>query len=133
MSEIIVLDTRIWFWWINLEFDRFPDEWREKIETVNQVGISPVSCFEIALAQQRGRLQLSCLSKEWCQEALTPSDIMLFPLTPEIASRAVNLSPVHKDPFDRIIIATALVYQANLASIDGLFSQYSELDSCLMK
>ena len=133
MSEIIVLDTHIWFWWINLEFDRFPSQWRERIETANQVGVSPVSCFEIALAQKRGRLQLSCSAKEWCQQALTPSDIMLFPLTPEIASRAVNLSPVHKDPFDRIIIATALVYKANLASIDGLFSQYSELDICLMK
>jgi PIN domain nuclease of toxin-antitoxin system len=75
-------------------------------------------------AQKQGRLQLSCPAKEWCQKALTPSDIMLFPLTPEIAYRAVNLSPVHKAPFDRIIIATALVYQANLASIDGLFSQY---------
>ncbi|OIP69627.1 MAG: hypothetical protein AUK43_12515 [Oscillatoriales cyanobacterium CG2_30_40_61] len=96
MSEIIVLDTHIWFWWVNREFDRFSDKWREEIETANQVGISPVSCFEIA-------------------------------------SRAVNLSPIHKDPFDRIIIATALVYQANLASIDSVFSQYSELDTYLMK
>ncbi|WP_026785939.1 type II toxin-antitoxin system VapC family toxin [Planktothrix rubescens] len=133
MSEIIVLDTHIWLWWVNREFDRFSDQWRDKIETANQVGVSPVSCFEIALAQKRGRLQLSCPAKEWCEEALTPSEIMLFPLTPEIASRAVNLSPIHKDPFDRIIIATALVYQANLASIDSVFSQYSELDPYLMK
>jgi len=37
------------------------------------------------------------------------------------------------DPFDRLIIATALVYKAKLASIDGLFSQYLELDTYLMK
>lgn len=63
MPEIIILDTHIWFWWINLELDRFPCEWREKIETTNQVGVSAVSCFEIALAQQHGRLQLSCSMK----------------------------------------------------------------------
>lgn len=133
MSEVIVLDTHIWFWWINLEFDRFPSQWRDKIETAGQVGVSPVSCFEIALAQQRGRLQLSCSTQEWFQQALTSSGIKLFPLTPDIACCAVNLSPIPRDPFDRIIIATALIYQGNLASVDGLFSQYSELNHYLMK
>ena len=54
-------------------------------------------------------------------------------MTVEIACRAVNLSPVHKDPFDRLIIATTIEYQAKLASIDGLFSQYPELNNYLMK
>lgn len=97
MSEIILLDTHIWFWWINLEFDRFPLQWKEKIETASQVGVSPVSCFEIALAQKRGRLQLPCETEKWLEEALTPSGISLFPITPKIVSCAVNLSPIHKD------------------------------------
>jgi PIN domain nuclease of toxin-antitoxin system len=92
-----------------------------------------ISCYEIALAQQRGRLELPCTANQWFQEALKPADITLFPLTPEIACRAVELSPIHKDPFDRVIIATTLEYKAKLASIDGLFSQYSELDTHLMK
>ena len=132
MSEIILLDTHIWFWWINLEFDRFPLQWKEKIETASQVGVSPVSCFEIALAQKRGRLQLPCETEKWLEEALTPSGISLFPITPKIVSCAVNLSPIHKDPFDKIIIATALVAQAKLASIDGLFSQYLELNDVIL-
>ena len=53
-------------------------------------------------------------------------------ITPKIVSCAVNLSPIHKDPFDRIIIATALVAQAKLASIDGLFSQYLELNDVIL-
>ncbi len=132
MSEIIVLDTHIWFWWINLEFDRFPLQWKEKIETASKVGVSPVSCFEIALAQKRGRLELPCETEKWLEEALTPSGISLFPITPKIVSCAVNLSPIHKDPFDRIIIATALLYKAKLASIDGLFSQYLELNDVIL-
>ncbi|MBN3895956.1 MAG: hypothetical protein HWQ41_12025 [Nostoc sp. NOS(2021)] len=60
------------------------------------------------------------------------SGISLLPLTPAIASCAVNLSPIHRDPFDRIIIATAIEYQARLASIDGFFCQYSQLATLLM-
>lgn len=133
MSQIIVLDTHIWIWFITQEFERFPSHWRDVIETADQVGISPVSCYEVALAQQKGRLQLPCTAESWFQDALEPSGIILLPITAEIAYKAVSLSPVHKEPFDRLIIATALVYQAKLASIDGLFSQYSELDTYLMK
>lgn len=50
MSEIIILDTHIWFWFINQEFDRFPTYWRHLIESSPQVGVSSVSCYKIALA-----------------------------------------------------------------------------------
>jgi len=62
-----------------------------------------------------------------------PPRITILPLTPEIACRAADLLAIHKDPFDRLIIATALEYGVKLASIDGLFSQYLELDGYLMK
>lgn len=63
MSEIIILDTHIWFWFINQEFERFPTPWRETIETNEQISVSVISCYEIALAQQRGRLELPYLMK----------------------------------------------------------------------
>jgi PIN domain nuclease of toxin-antitoxin system len=44
MSQIIVLDTHIWIWFITQEFNRFPTHWREIIETAEVVGISPISC-----------------------------------------------------------------------------------------
>ncbi|MEH2359955.1 type II toxin-antitoxin system VapC family toxin [Nostoc sp.] len=118
MSQVIVLDTHIWIWFVTQEFELFPSDWREAIETADQVGISPVSCYEVALAQQKGRLELPCCVNRWFRKALEPTGITLFPLTAEVAYKAVNLSPVHKDPFDRLIIATALTYKAKLASID---------------
>jgi PIN domain nuclease of toxin-antitoxin system len=133
MSEVIVLDTHIWFWWMSQEFERFPAHWLDILETAEQVSISAISCYEIALAHQRGRLELPCSANQWFQEALAPAGITVFPLTPEIACRAVDLSPVHKDPFDRLIIATTLEYEAKLASVDGSFAQYSELENCLLK
>jgi PIN domain nuclease of toxin-antitoxin system len=131
MSQVIVLDTHIWLWLINANFDQFPSHWRDSIELASRVGVSPISCYEIALAHQKGRIRLPSTAQEWFRNALAPG-IELLPLTAAIASRAVELSPVHKDPFDRLIIATALEYDAKLASVDSLFAQYPELETCLL-
>ena len=108
---VIVLDTHVWYWWINLDFDRLSSEIIEAIEDVPHVGVSVVSCFELALSG---------------------SDIELLALTPEIASRAVNLTEVHRDPFNRVIIATALMVDGLLASVDGHFPAYPELSGRLL-
>lgn len=132
MPQVIVLDSHIWFWWINLEHERFSPECRARIEQSERVGVSPVSCYELALAHRRKRLQLPCEPVDWLAEALEPANIELLQVTPRIAARAVNLTDIHKDPFDRIIIATALEYGADLASADGLISRYPELEGCLI-
>ena len=133
MSEVIVLDTHIWLWFINGNLDRFPAHWLDKIEAASRVGVSPASCYEIALAHNRGRIELSSTTQEWFETSLANVGIELFPITELVTVRAVDLSPIHRDPFDRLIIATALVYGAKLASVDGVFSRYPELDLCLMK
>jgi PIN domain nuclease of toxin-antitoxin system len=130
---MIVLDTHIWFWLVTQDWQRFPAAWREEIEVAEQVGISPISCYEIVLAQERGRLELPCAAEDWFRDALEPMDIVLLPLNAEVACRAVSLSAVHKDPFDRLIISTALVYEGRLASVDGLFPLYPEIKNRLLK
>lgn len=132
MSEIIILDTHIWLWYINENFDQFPEHWVDQIQQADRVGVSAISCYEIALAYQKGRLEIDFPLQQWLTDSLTPSGIELLSITPEITVKAVNLSPIHKDPFDRIIMATALEYSAKLASIDSLFYKYSELKDNLM-
>jgi PIN domain nuclease of toxin-antitoxin system len=133
MSEVIVLDTHIWLWLVNANFERFPTRWIDSIESATRVGISQISCYEIALAHQKGRIRLPSTAQDWLRRALTPAGVELLPMTEAIAARAVELSPVHKDPFDRLIIATTLEYGAKLASVDRSFAQYSELETCLLK
>ena len=133
MSEIIVLDTHLWLWLVNSNFEQFPSSWRDRFELADRLGVSPLSCYEIALAQKRGRLELSCSAEEWFQGALAPARIELFPLTGAIAARSVELAPIHKDPFDRLIIATALEYGAKIASVDRLFCRYPELENCFLE
>ncbi len=133
MSEIIVLDTHVWLWYVNGNCERYPPAWVERIATATRVAVSPVSCFEIALAEKRGRISLKCPVDEWLSDALEPAGVELLPLTPTIATRAVTLTPAHRDPFDRMIIATALENDGMLASVDGLFVHYPELTGRLLK
>jgi PIN domain nuclease of toxin-antitoxin system len=129
---VIVLDTHIWFWFVTQDWNRFPAAWRDEIEVAENVGISPISCYEIVLAEERGRLELPCAAEDWFRDALEPMNIVLLPLNVEVACRAVSLSAIHKDPFDRLIIATALAYDGCLASVDGLFPLYPEIKDRLL-
>lgn len=132
MPEVIVLDSHIWFWWVNLEHDRLPPDILPLLEEAPSIGVSAVSCFELALAHRRGRLELPLAPADWFARALGGSDVALLPLTATIAMRAVTLSEVHRDPFDRIIIATAVELDARLASVDGNFPAYPELKGRLL-
>ena len=130
---MIVMDTHAWFWWINLEHQRFSASMRTALEETDSLGISVVSCYEIALAAQRGRLSLPCPASQWFVEALEPSGVELLMLSSIIANRAVDLTAIHRDPFDRMIIATALAYGAMLLSLDGVFHHNPELQGRLLK
>ncbi len=76
---MIVLDSHIWFWWINLEHPRIPPSMLAEIESAPRVGVSPVSYFELALAHRRGRLELPQPTREWFALALAGSDKEIKP------------------------------------------------------
>jgi PIN domain nuclease of toxin-antitoxin system len=132
MSEMVILDTHIWIWYVNENFDQIPTQWLAQIRQAEIVALSAMSCYEVALAYNKGRLAIHIPVQDWLTDSLAPAGIELLPLTPEITVRAVNLSPIHKDPFDRLIIATALGYGGKLASVDSLFPKYPELQNYLM-
>lgn len=88
--------------------------------------------FEVSLLVSRGKLELPLPVSEWLTEALANSGVESLPVTCEIANRAVTLSEIHRDPADRIIIATALVHDARLASFDSVFPNYQELENRLI-
>jgi len=129
---VILLDTHIWLNWVILGEDALPAGIREAVAGAEQLGVSAISCFEVTLLARRGRVLLSCEPEEWLQKALAPSGVECLPITCEIARRAVELPEHHRDPADRLIIATALHYSAKLASVDSLIGQYTELSNALL-
>ena len=89
--------------------------------------VASVSCIEVALLVKHRRLEIPCSLPDWFDRALHRSDIELLPLTPEIASTAAFLPDIHKDPLDRIIIATALAHNATLFSKDEKIMAYPDV------
>lgn len=59
-------------------------------------------------------------------------DIQVLPVDRPIAIKASQLPEHHRDPADRIIIATALIHEASLVSLDSVFPRYEELKDRLI-
>jgi PIN domain nuclease of toxin-antitoxin system len=99
----------------------------------HRTAVSAKSSFEVAYLVKRRRVELPLALDDWLREALAPSGIESLPVTSEIASASVGLADHHKDPADRIILATAIAHDARLASLDALFRRYLELGPRLIE
>jgi len=130
---MIVLDTHVWLWWINQTLESMRPGWNDAIHAAPRLGVSAISCFEVAWLERHGRIELPCLRAEWFEKALAGSGVEMLPISHDIASRAVDLPEHHRDPQDRIIIATALAHEASLISADGKFALYEELAGRLIR
>jgi len=129
---VLVLDTHVWHWWINQIPGKLPANIIGLISESEVVAISAISCFEMAWLVRHGRIEMDLAFDDWLSEVESNSGIQILPVTARIASQAVHLPGHHKDPQDRIIIATALHYNAKLISFDTVFSKYAKLDGYLI-
>ncbi len=129
---MILLDTHIWINWIVTGNSRLSPAIIEAMQRANNLVVSAISCFEVSLLVKRKKLELPLPVDEWLIEALEKSGVAALPVTCAIADRAVSLSDVHRDPADRIIIATALIHNIKLASKDTVFPAYQELSELLV-
>ncbi len=96
------------------------------------LSVSAISCFEVSLLVKRGKLDLPLPVEEWLIEAQAKSGVISLPVSCIIADRAVKLPDIHRDPDDRIIIATALIHNIKLASVDSTFPKYQEITKQLV-
>lgn len=129
---MIVLDTHIWHWWVNQIQGKLSMETIALIEEADEVSVSAISCFEMAWLVRHGRIDLNMPFEHWFSQIEHNIDIQILPVTAQIGIRAVTLPEHHKDPQDRIIIATALLCDARLLSFDSAFPAYRELDGRLL-
>ena len=113
----LLLDTHILVWAVNAE-QKLGRKARALIEqhwSAGDVAVSALSFWEIGLLQARGRLQLPVAV--WRSQLLA-AGLAEWPLTGEIAVRALDLASLPDDPADRFIAATALVHGAALMTAD---------------
>lgn len=128
---MIVLDTHIWVKWIINGNSALTTTVVNALTDDSHWAVSAISCFEVSLLVKQGKLQLPVPVDVWIKEALDNSGIDSLPITCDILYKAAILSDIHRDPADRIIISTALVHNAKLASMDSVFPDYMELQGIL--
>ncbi len=129
---MIVLDTHIWVDWVIGGDAALPRSVVNAMQAESRWTVSAISCFEVSLLVKRGKLELPLPITEWIFEATVNSNIESLPTTCEIAQLSVTLADIHRDPADRIIIATTITHNAKLASIDSIFPSYPELHNRLV-
>ena len=129
---MLLLDTHIWIWWINQTPKRLPSEIIKQIELAETIAISAISCFEVTWLANHKRILLEIPIQEWIAQATDDASIICLPVSCMIASLAADLPKHHKDPQDRIIMATAICHTSQLISADSQFSEYHEMKDLLI-
>ena len=116
---MILLDTHIWFHYINDGPEGLSKAANQAILAQNTLGVSVISCWEIAMLVAKGRLRLGIDVQDWIEGALKYKGIRLIDMTPEIAALATRLpGDFHKDPADRMIVASCLRHGSALITMD---------------
>lgn len=87
--------------------------------------VSAISCWEVALLVQRGRLALSLEVERWLALVASIPAVRLLPLEPAVAVAATRLQePIHADPADRFLVAQARELAVPLLSADRKIRDY---------
>jgi PIN domain nuclease of toxin-antitoxin system len=123
---MIVLDTHIW-WWSISEPGRLSRKARQFITKTppEQRAIASISIWEFAMMVTRGRIELTISPNEWLDYAINKTGLTILELNSKIALESCNLpGNFHKDPADRIIVATARVCRSQLITKDQKIIQY---------
>lgn len=124
---MILLDTHSLIWWVN-ETKRLSPSANAAIDGEAEGGrilVSSITAWEIALLVKRGRIDSTGSISAWLARIKRFKPMEYVPIDNEIGVEAVNLpGEFHKDPADRIIVATARTFGAPIVTADEKMRAY---------
>jgi len=128
-SGLLLLDTHALVWSVE-ERPRLGSAAKRAINIaarLNQVAVSAISAWEVALLISKGRLNLSTDVMIWVRSALSKPGVNLVPLEPVIAVASTRLPfEMHPDPADRILVATTRNLGASLVTADKVLLELAK-------
>ncbi len=129
---MIVLDTHALLWWLD-DPGRLGEQARRAIDAAlpaRALRASSISVWEIALLSARGRLDLGEPLERWLSRCEALPFLRFVPVDNAVAVRSVGLpSPLHRDPADRIIVATAVELGVPLLTCDEKLRRYPHVET----
>jgi PIN domain nuclease of toxin-antitoxin system len=128
-SSPLLLDTHVWFR-ANVTPDRIRPATRAAIaaaQTERAVFIALVSVWALAMLERDRRIELVGGVDHWTRQALAKHGVTLLNYTPAIAIESVYLpAPMHKDPSDRVLVATARIEKLTLVTSDKAIIKFAK-------
>lgn len=116
---MIVLDTHAWIWFAS-ESVKLSRRAAAAIRRADAIGVHPISCWEVMLLAERGRVRFNVETSQWVVAALALPKIEVLAFTPAAAIRAAQFGDTFPgDPADRFIAAAALEAGAPLVTKDA--------------
>ena len=116
-----LLDTHVLLEWLG-ESPKLSAAQRRIVETANgdnPLHVSDISLWEIATLSELGRIRLGRPLREWLEAAVAPPLVQRVGISPAIAAEVAALpASFHRDPADRILVASARVLGATLLTRD---------------
>ncbi|MBL7092681.1 type II toxin-antitoxin system VapC family toxin [candidate division KSB1 bacterium] len=126
---MIALDTHAWFFWVNDSLDELSSKALESIQSEDTLGVSIISCWEIAMLVAKDRLRLNIDVQSWIDQALKYPGVKLLNLNPEITVLSTRLpGKFHGDPADRLIVATCMQNNISLISKDKKIHSWGNIN-----
>jgi len=121
----LLLDTHVALWAIT-DSPKLPKKAREMIESPKStIWISAATVWEIAIKHSLGRGDMP-VSGQDALRYFRESGYRFLPVEPEHAAAVEDLAAHHADPFDRILVAQALVEPMRLITHDPMMARYSD-------
>jgi PIN domain nuclease of toxin-antitoxin system len=121
----LLLDTHTLLWSLT-DVSRLSKKAKQLIEDgENDILVSAASAFEIALKTQLGKLRLPAKPSTFISEQMLQKDFRPLSITANHALYVFELPALHRDPFDRLLIAQSHLEQLPIITSDALISQYA--------
>ncbi len=99
---------------------------RELVLDADQRLLSAVCVWELAVKQRLGKLSLGSDVRTWTRRVATELVLDHLPVTAEHATAVEHLPDVHRDPFDRLLVAQAVAEGAVLLTADERLTAYGD-------
>ncbi len=90
---------------------------------------SPVSAWELGIKVARKKLRLPKPVSEWFPEVCRRYTLTEIPVTGLLAAKSTQLPPIHLDPFDRLLVATALEFRLIMLTPDPHIPRYPNVQT----
>ena len=120
----LILDTHTFLWWIT-DDHRLSSRARHVIgDPSNELFLSAASAWEIAIKTKLGRLRLRERADRFIPDQLSRNSISPLPIEMSHALHTARLPDIHRDPFDRLIIAQSLLEKAPIVTADRVIRKY---------